>query len=1783
VTGPAAGVPERAARASANTSVTRGAVGGIVILLALGLALRVIIAYLLPGSGFGVDLNAFRFWAADLAQHGPFGFYDRGFFADYTPGYLYLLWLVGLVGSAVGGIGDLIKVPAIVCDLVVGYLIYSMVLELGGSTRRALIGAGLFLFIPITWFDSTVWGQVDSVGTVFLLLGLRSLWRDQPEWAALWATVAAVTKPQLGILLPIIAAVLIRRYLLDRWGPWARSDDEDTGGTADADPDDGGIASRLRRRDPIRLVTSAVVAIATATALSAPFGLSIVGLFGQVARAAGGYPYLAVNAYNPWALLSVSGNGIAANGTWVGDIALKAGDVALSFGPVPAVVVGTALLLVAIGAICVAVARRPDRVAILVAVAVMAIAFFVVPTRVHERYLYPFIAVGAILFAVSWRWRIPYLAIGAANFLNLYVVLTTLYPNNPQIQDWLGLGPAIRSSLGVTLIAVTHLAVFVWAFAQLRGSALDRLAADVATSAEPERLVSFGGAVPAPRAALPPASAAAAVPAGGVGGIGAAPPAGGAAVATGGPGVAPPTGFWRRPDADDPGALAAIRRRLLVRPARMDRTAGLAGESGGRFDRLDLWVLVVLAVVVFFARMYRLELPYQMHFDEVYHARTATEFLQDWRYGEPHAIYEYTHPHLAKYAMAGGIVAFGDDKVTATSQLAAPARSSIVEPRWDDPRLPVARAGDRLYVATGSELRVYDLQDRRLIDTLPLPGARSLALDTSGHRLWVGTESGAIDVVDTTTFDDMRIGAPPPGPDALAPFAVLAAPATSLFGTSDGLYLLAAEGPATLVSLDAGSGTQLGRSTLPSVAGMAEAGTADTLVGHPAQVPDARAAAALLAQVLGGDAATYETKLTSSADQVVIAPAPAKDARDQIDAAIGDGRLAGLEFVSLPRVAVATATGVSLVSPADASVVQTVTLDGGATGLAAAPGLDTPQVYVAGGRTVTLITLPKVGDTTGAATIQAQIKMPGEVRDVLWDPSSLMVHVLGRTPDGSSPTVYVIEPHGNAVYADARLPFEPATWVMDAAPRYPAADRQEILAFAPDGTTAAVDVGSHAFAWRVPGVVAGTLTALLVYLLARLLFRRRSVAVLAGLFTLIDGMLFVQSRIGMNDVYVGLFIVAGYLLFAGLWVGRWRARWAFWVLMPAIGVLLGLALASKWVALYAIGGLGVLVLARSALGRIVLIAGLIGATAVLGYIGLSVPVGAVNGGNLTFMLLMVVVTLVAVAVSVLRPVAWSLDEVRFAIGAPVVLGIGILAVALPLGLVGPQSCDAASGACRNSPLLEVAFGLVALGAVAAGAFWLAARLGFGPLARPRPADDTARLLRSDPPPVGWLRPGWAYGLPVAWMVVSLVAIPLVVYVVSYLPWVALGNRLTDNWPPGNTGQTLADLTAAMYRYHNDLRAAHAASSPWWAWPFDLKPVWFYQGSFAAGTAGAIYDAGNIALWWLGVPAMAFCSWQAYRRRSLALALITIAYFCQWLPWARIDRATFQYHYYTAVPFLLVALAYFLAELWHGPSARTWFLARGAAAFAVLAPALLWLFRSPLCTFVRVTVADPGSQACIATPPGQIVLTARSAGLLLVMGIAIVAIVWQLLRLDRRRVDRAGGSRGLATLIATALLAAIAIILVGALLGESVLFSMSGFAPEIVALGLLVPLGLVAWFILTARDARRFVAGFIYVAVMWAVIWYPNISGLAMPAAFYNAYQGFLPTYLYPFQFPVNLDPAMPLPKLLSGDMLVLVAALVVTAVVVAYSAWTWRVSTAEAEAGSGAEDVATAPPGGARA
>ena len=1720
----------------------RDAIVPLGVLLALGLALRLIIAYvLLPGSGFGVDLGSFSGWATELAQNGPWGLYDRAIFVDYTPGYLYVLWALGLVSQATGApVGDLLKLPAIAADLGLALAVFAMAADLGASRGRALTAAGVVLLVPVTWLDSAIWAQVDSVGTLVLLLAVRELWHGRSERAAVLTTIAAIIKPQFGILIPLAAIVIIRRHWVER-------------------PADG---SRLGG-GPVRLVTTTIAGLVTATLVCLPFGLAIMpipflgiplesSLLGQILQTAGGYPYITVNAYNPWALVSMDGAGLASAGTWIRDVANPANPTDPFFAPlgIPAVLVGGGVMAAGIGVLMVVLWRRhDDRRALLVALAVMAVAFFVLPTRVHERYLYPFFAFGAILVVLRPRWAAVYAVLAAANVANLYGILTLPFYDNPGLAPMLDafgglgarLGEAIRSQAGVTVASLAHAGGFVAAAAFLArpvAGETDRALDDHDAEGEVEGADQLGprpaeSAGPIAEPAVTALQAAATLPAA----------ASLAAAAT--------------PEPDEPATPEPDER------APFDRSTAIAREGGGRLGRLDLWLLLVLVVAALCLRTFRLGEPARMYFDEVYHARTAIEFLQFWRYGEPHGIYEYTHPHLAKYAIAEGIELFGNNRVVAESDLGTSVRDVAIEPRWDvaagtEPGA-LSRGGERLYVATGDSLDVHDLRTRALLAHFAVPGARAVAVDPVSRVAYVGTSGGeilafAMDV----TADDLRAAAADHAPVA---FATVGAPVERLWAVGDGDYLVAGTPDGGLVTLDAATAAELARTTLDGRAEVVDAGRVAALVATPAEVPDPAAAAAELARLAGGDEAAYRDLLAGDVPRVVVTADLEAD-RAGIDAAIADGRLAGLAVEEVPRVAVADAAGVTFLEPATGRVTGTVPLAAAATGLVAVKGLDAPTLYVASGSTLAAVKIP-TSDT--AASLEQTVWMPGAVERVTFNDATQLVHVLGRTPDGTASTVYVVEPRGNSVFADAVLPFAPAAWAVDTAAAYPSSDREQLLLFAADGAGAAVDVGQNAFSWRIFGVLAGALMAGLLYLLARVLFRRRAVAVLAGLLVLADGMLFAQSRIAMNDAYVALLIVAALTVFATIWTGAWRWRGAFWVGLPVVGLLLGLALASKWVALYAIGGIGLLVLLRSALGRALIVVGLAAVAATLGYMAISTGPEAKTGGNLLFLLLMVALTMVASAVAVLHPVAWTVEEVRIAVGGPAALGALLGLASIPLGL-GPLAQN-------------VALGLMALGGVAAGAFWLAGRMGLGPLAPPPAPDDPAALLEpAEPAPAGWLRPGWLAGLPIAWAALCLLAIPAVVYVVSYLPWAALGNQIVTGWPAGHDGQTLLDLTRGMYDYHNNLRATHAASSPWWAWPANLKPVWFYQEGFAGGTVAAIYDSGNLASWWLSIPALAFAAWQAFRRRSLALAFVTIMFASLWLPWARIDRATFQYHYYTALPFALLALAYFAAEIWHGPRRRTWMLARGAAAGALLAPVALWLFRGPLCTLIGVESVNPGSQACTQAASLPIALTLQAVGLIVVIAVAGVALVWQLLDVDRAVRRGAGPDRTRPAVIRTWLTAAAgvaALVVAAAFLPATPLVQTGSIPGELLALLLLGILGPLAWVVWRAASPRRFAVGIVLAAGFVFVLFYPNVAGLPLPEAVYNWYQGLLPTWLFPFQFPVNTDPAVSV-SLLGPGPLLLFLAVMLAASFVAYSAWVWRLALAErsAERDSGDPDTA---------
>ena len=397
----------------------------------------------------------------------------------------------------------------------------------------------------------------------------------------------------------------------------------------------------------------------------------------------------------------------------------------------------------------------------------------------------------------------------------------------------------------------------------------------------------------------------------------------------------------------------------------------------------------------------------------------------------------------------------------------------------------------------------------------------------------------------------------------------------------------------------------------------------------------------------------------------------------------------------------------------------------------------------------------------------------------------------------------------------------------------------------------------------------------------------------------------------MNDIFVAVFIVAAYLVFWQVWSGRW-ARSAWWAL-PLVGVLIGLAAATKWVGFYALAGLWVLVLARSDLGRL----------AARGAGRASPPWSGASArrGRSWWP-----------CCSCWRSPWRSSTSGRSD------------STARPPGsrCPPPASCSAASAWPSPSPTTRSdgrharerrRVRLRPAGPRRAGRL---ARLAHA--RRRRAAARVARLaLAARPalrrPLVATRRDGRLRAGP--WIGACLLVIPLAVYALSYVPYLQLGHAFAGGPAGPGYGWSLDELHAQMFGYHFGLTAGHASASPWWSWPLDLKPTWFFNATLRrprrsrSSTTAATRSCSGPAC----RPSSA-CAVLAWRRRSPALVLLVAAFAFQFVPWTRIERATFAYHYLTAVLFAMIAVAYVVDELLRRPAWRE--LAIGYLALVVVA-------------------------------------------------------------------------------------------------------------------------------------------------------------------------------------------------------------------------------------------------------
>jgi hypothetical protein len=451
-------------------------------LLCGGLLLRLVLALVvLPGEGMSGDLRLFARWATTMAKDGPGAFFANAGFTEYPPVYLYVLWPLGFAGKVLAAVSGqpslqatiaLIKLPAIVADLLLAWLIQREAAARSGR-RAGLVAAALFLFVPFTWYDSAVFGQVDSVGVVFVVLALILLTRGWSEPAAAMLVLATMTKPQYGIFVAVLVPVLVRRHLLRPGsGPVPRLH---AGGHLDRlDRRLGGWFTRSQ--GPRRLAASAVTATVVAALVLAPFdiwrrapaplsGLPLVdhvrGLGALVSEAAAHYTVLTANAFNPWAIVGPTPltRGMSPRLVWTEDSLLVA-------GPASAFMVGAALLLGLVALVAWRLLRRDDWSTIVSAFGLLALGFFVLPTRVHERYQFPVFAIVAFLAATSMPWRWWTAALAVLGSINLHAVVTLAVDDfaTPALVG-AALGDIVRSEPVIAFVGLGNGLLFALALA----------------------------------------------------------------------------------------------------------------------------------------------------------------------------------------------------------------------------------------------------------------------------------------------------------------------------------------------------------------------------------------------------------------------------------------------------------------------------------------------------------------------------------------------------------------------------------------------------------------------------------------------------------------------------------------------------------------------------------------------------------------------------------------------------------------------------------------------------------------------------------------------------------------------------------------------------------------------------------------------------------------------------------------------------------------------------------------------------------------------------------------------------------------------------------------------------------------------------------------------------------------------------------------------------------------------------------------------------------------------
>jgi len=334
--------------------------------------------------GYPTDMACFKGWAGMAAEKGLTDFYLSDAFVDYPPGYIYILYLLGLLRKLFSLSFDstafliLIKSPAIIADLTASLIIFRMGKKNLGFASASFLSL-LYAFNPAVIFDSTVYGQVDAIPALLILIVLILLYKERLKSATVVFVIAVLVKPQALIFSPVILFAFFK--------------------------------PGLNKKERVKtFFASAFWAMVTFTVIILPFSTKqgpfwVIELYKNTLAS---YPFASLNAFNLFALFG--GNFVQETETFL-FFSFKT----WGFIFIAAIVAFSALLYF----------KNRDKSRIFfIALFIMA-AVFVLSAKMHERYLFPAIllALACYIYTRDRRILILYWGFTLTQLVNVAMVL----------------------------------------------------------------------------------------------------------------------------------------------------------------------------------------------------------------------------------------------------------------------------------------------------------------------------------------------------------------------------------------------------------------------------------------------------------------------------------------------------------------------------------------------------------------------------------------------------------------------------------------------------------------------------------------------------------------------------------------------------------------------------------------------------------------------------------------------------------------------------------------------------------------------------------------------------------------------------------------------------------------------------------------------------------------------------------------------------------------------------------------------------------------------------------------------------------------------------------------------------------------------------------------------------------------------------------------------------------------------------------------------------------------